>query len=402
MRLIFRPGSIGKLDVTHDEDLRQEYDGFAVHPSLTVSECSSRSADGGHSSSHGISYCSPLLRIDSDTKDSAGYQVSLSAPVVKTGNRKQKLLVLLCTSLLVISVVAMVMEARQPRDCLHWSQKPNSLQVMSDNLDIALVGQELARDIILSEISQFLQKSDNRAKPLVLVFYGPSGVGKTRASEIIGQSLMSATSRLAGFGKRYSIADHQKDVPADHNVSLKISKDSCICSKSNVFLLEDLDIETKSAWLPELAPMLSGAKHDYGWHSSCQPMDNAIIILTMQVGADMLTAKVTDLYQSGLSRAGAASSVRSVARELFANASSGHIVTSIVGAVDAFIPFLPLEKQHVEMCIMDELAATNLPVTDALVSKVLSLLEFVGSQQQIVKHGCKKVAAYVHEAVSFD
>lgn len=403
MRLVFRPGSVDTKDVAAAGSRQNEDHGYVIQPSLTISSVH----PGG------------LLRPDLDQqnlqqpgKGSTSCQLSEESSRKTTspnheqnqGTAARRVIALLCSCMLLASMATVVLQAQAPRDCVSWSEKRHVIQKMKNDLTSSLIGQDLATDTILTHLSQFLSETRERRKPLVLLFYGPSGSGKTFAGEIIGQALMpGASAQAASQGKRYAIPDYHNDVTSENNLSQKISTDNCLCSESNVFLLDDLDLPTKSQWLQELAPLLSGDRQSYSWYGHCPSMARSIVILTMQVGTEGLIKQTERMLQSGVARSKFPVSFQASTNKLFSNASSGHkFIADVLGTVDALVPFLPLQAEHVAKCVTRELRTKRMSSTDAAVKKVLSLLEFANlggsAELQYALYGCKHVTARVAEA----
>ena len=56
--------------------------------------------------------------------------------------------------------------------------------------------------------------------------------------------------------------------------------------------------------------------------------------------------------------------------------------------IDVFVPFLPMEKKHVKMCIRDNLRLKGYPVMDEIVDEIASELQY---KKVYSTSGCKKV-----------
>ena len=68
------------------------------------------------------------------------------------------------------------------------------------------------------------------------------------------------------------------------------------------------------------------------------------------------------------------------------------------GLVDVIVPFLPLEREHVRMCIRDELEAQGCPFDEHHVNKVKAQLQFVPKDKPFFsKTGCKTVPEKIKE-----
>ena len=64
--------------------------------------------------------------------------------------------------------------------------------------------------------------------------------------------------------------------------------------------------------------------------------------------------------------------------------------------VTAFVPFLPMERKHVKLCIEDNLRSKNRTVTEDIVNKVADLLPYYPEDAKLfAKSGCKRVSQKV-------
>ena len=60
--------------------------------------------------------------------------------------------------------------------------------------------------------------------------------------------------------------------------------------------------------------------------------------------------------------------------------------------VSAFVPFLPLERQHVKMCIRDNATAKHITLEDGDINHIADELEYFPSDIQLFSSsGCKRV-----------
>ena len=75
--------------------------------------------------------------------------------------------------------------------------------------------------------------------------------------------------------------------------------------------------------------------------------------------------------------------------------------------VSVFVPFLPLERAHVRLCVQDDLRSKGYPVTKDIVESVLQEMSFfppnvLGEDDvQFSETGCKRVADKV-DMIAFE
>ena len=64
--------------------------------------------------------------------------------------------------------------------------------------------------------------------------------------------------------------------------------------------------------------------------------------------------------------------------------------------ITAFVPFLPMERTHVKLCIEDDLRYKNYEVTEEIVNKVADVLPYYPPGADLfAASGCKRVSQKV-------
>jgi hypothetical protein len=64
--------------------------------------------------------------------------------------------------------------------------------------------------------------------------------------------------------------------------------------------------------------------------------------------------------------------------------------------ISAFVPFLPLERQHVKLCVEDELRKKRYHISESILNKVADELQYFPIETKLFsKSGCKRVAEKV-------
>lgn len=113
----------------------------------------------------------------------------------------------------------------------------SKLKEFSTKFDIEILGQERAKYKLISSLYQ-LAKNYTKSKPLILMFYGPAGVGKTETakllSNVLGQKL---------FRKQFSMFQNSSFADyifgASHNSS-SLARD-LLERESNIILFDEFD-----------------------------------------------------------------------------------------------------------------------------------------------------------------
>ena len=69
--------------------------------------------------------------------------------------------------------------------------------------------------------------------------------------------------------------------------------------------------------------------------------------------------------------------------------------SSVIGSslIDVYVPFLPLERRHVKLCVEKEAGERNLSLTDTVLTNILDSLTYWPADPGLFStSGCKRVA----------
>ena len=69
--------------------------------------------------------------------------------------------------------------------------------------------------------------------------------------------------------------------------------------------------------------------------------------------------------------------------------------SSVIGSslIDVYVPFLPLERRHVKLCVEKEARERNLSLTDTVLTNILDSLTYWPADPGLFStSGCKRVA----------
>ncbi|XP_034398428.1 prosalusin [Cyclopterus lumpus] len=231
--------------------------------------------------------------------------------------------------------------------------KPN-IRDLEWDLYKNVYGQHLAQDIVSEEVARFLQnKSPER--PLVLSFHGSSGTGKTLVGSMLGNHL---------YGSAMSSPYVHTFVPALHFPSpdrvkqyreeLKrwVLGNLTACARS-VFLFEEME-KMPPGVIDILEPFL-GPSHVV-FRTNYR---KAIYVFIGTTGEEVINRKVLESRLAGRDR----EEIRSddfqdaIARAAYNSSASGFFRSAVIRQklVARFVPFLPLNRRHVERCARSQL-----------------------------------------------
>ena len=271
--------------------------------------------------------------------------------------------------------------------------KPN-ITGLTLSLQNRLHGQHLVINTVVKAIKGHVYNS-NPQKALVLSFHGWTGGGKNFVSKIIAEHLF-----VKGMESKY-VHLFVATLHFPHESKLETYKDQLReWIKGNVtqcgramFIFDEMDkmpeglIDTIKPYIDHY-PEVNGV--DYR---------KSIFIFLSNSGGNDITRKTIEHWETGYPREGIAHKDMEEVINLGAfNEKGGLWHSSLIekNLISAFVPFLPLERRHVKLCVRDDLISKNYTVTEEILSKVADeLLYFPPNIKLFSKSGCKRVSQKV-------
>uniref|UniRef100_A0AC35UI79 Torsin n=1 Tax=Rhabditophanes sp. KR3021 TaxID=114890 RepID=A0AC35UI79_9BILA len=276
------------------------------------------------------------------------------------------------------------------------------IRIDKNNLTKSLNSMIYGQHIAVKQLSQLLSghlesvMKKTSKKSLVLSLHGWPGVGKTYIGRILTDNLFEK-----GIGSRYLhhyIATvHFRDprlieqYASDLNSWIKGNLTEC--SKS-VFIFDEMD---------KIPPSLLNVIKPYADDNAVVEgveMTDAIFIFMSNSGGNEISKKTLDHLKSSKPREQLSlKDFDKILREHSVN-DGGLKGSSLIyhGLVDAFIPFLPLERSHVQKCIDDALKLkkeTNYGIAahfNEISDRIMEYIDFVPEDNPILSRtGCKSI-----------
>lgn len=259
------------------------------------------------------------------------------------------------------------------------------------DLDKKLFGQHIASRIILKAVSGFMS-NDNPKKPLVLSLHGWTGTGKNFASQLIAESIYKEgmdSSFVHVFASDLHFPHARQIDTYKSQLQQWIKGNVTNCGRS-MFIFDEMD-KMHPGLIDSIKPYL-----DYYDKLDGVSYRKAIFIFLSNAGGESITQTALDFWKEGRSRDEIKLSDLETVLSLsvFNNNKSGLWHTSLIdkNLVDFFVPFLPLEYQHVVQCAMAEMEARgqrpNAKVANELAK---DLVYFPKSERVFSVKGCKTI-----------
>ncbi|XP_014899040.1 torsin family 1 isoform X2 [Poecilia latipinna] len=262
---------------------------------------------------------------------------------------------------------------------------------LKTDLDNKLFGQHIASRIILRAVNGFMS-NPNPKKPLVLSLHGWTGTGKNFVSQLIAESVY-AEGMHSRFVHVFTSTLHFPH--AEHMATYKSQLQQWVrgnvtnCERS-MFIFDEMD-KMHPGLIDSIKPYL-----DYYDKLDGVSYRKSIFIFLSNAGGDGIIQTALEFWKAGKNREEIELKdlETTLSLSVFNNNKSGFFRTSLIdkNLVDFFVPFLPLEYQHVVQCAMAEMKARSLePNPDVADQVARDLVYFPKSERVFSVKGCKTI-----------
>nr|XP_054769764.1 uncharacterized protein LOC129277635 [Lytechinus pictus] len=281
-----------------------------------------------------------------------------------------------------------------------------------ESLHSILQSQVFGQSIVVSHLPQLLSgilSKDVRDRTLVLMFHGQSGVGKTFVAELIGNKMFPEEAQsqcVYKFLPSFLEVREHLVTAYDYSIALEDFIDN---GKSNyrtcpvgLYIIEDIDYVSSSSLLEAVALTLPGIRT----RQAAQEQKMILFLMT-----NLQSEAVGDYLLSHLELGKNREDITlkelepvmtkvPITQEYTAESenSEDHDVQrlevhdKLMAVVDHHIPFLPLERKHVIMCIQQTLTWKNVTLNENDVQWIADKLVFYPENNPVFSmSGCKKV-----------
>lgn len=270
------------------------------------------------------------------------------------------------------------------------------------DLKTKVYGQPLIISPIYRSIKAHL-KDERPARPLVMYFGGWTGTGKTHVARLIAQNLFKEGMK-SNFVKYISSTYHfpikiegLAEVTKYRNQLRDMIKETVRNCERSLIILDELD-KLPSGIVDSIQPMV-----DYIDDVDGVRYNKAIFIFLSNTGADKLNKLAYEIFKGGKERKDLVSKeVEEILIKETYNEQGGLRRSSLLArySIGVFIPFLPLERSHVRLCIRDEIQThviagnndTSIEEQDTLIDEIADEMAYFPEDTKLYsKSGCKGV-----------
>ncbi|CAH2233923.1 torsin-1A [Pararge aegeria] len=284
------------------------------------------------------------------------------------------------------------------RECCDEKYIHFDLDKLKESFSQRMFGQPLVNEItnILKAHKEALHDKDKKnKKALVLSLHGWSGVGKNYAANMIAEAIfekgMESQYVKVFMGKKdfdcSNIQETQNILMAKVNNIVK----SC---PTSLIVFDEIH-EMCPSILDAIKPMLDH-------HHAVDGVDyrNSIFVFMSNIGGKEIAMRLLDLYSQGIKRNEVEfHNFEPIIRRI-SYSTGGFEKSSTIAQhlIDHYIPFLPLEQHHVEMCALAEFQAHGVHhPTEEMIADALSVITYGPTEEQPIfaNNGCKRFTKQV-------
>ncbi|KAM4663362.1 uncharacterized protein O3C94_011589 [Discoglossus pictus] len=278
------------------------------------------------------------------------------------------------------------------RECCYEGGALNSTDLQIE-FEKKVFGQHLAKNVILKGVTGFM-KNRNPKKPLVLSFHGWTGTGKNYVSQILARSIYPE-----GLSSKF-VHQFVATLHFPHSYLINTYKDQLqawikgnvsICGRS-IFIFDEVD-KMHPGLIDAIKPYL-----DYYDHLDGVSYRKAIFIFLSNTAGEVISQLALDFWRTGRNREDIKlyDVERHLALAAINNKDSGFWHSGLIdkNLIDFFVPFLPLEYKHVEMCVRAEIQARGIyeDLTETVTEVAKEMTYYPKEEHVFSVKGCKVVS----------
>ena len=295
-----------------------------------------------------------------------------------------------------VVVIAIVLESQICffHECCAEKWTSPNITGLETALRSQVFGQHLVTETVLkSVVGHVNNKSPTKA--LALSFNGGTGSGKNFVSKIIAEHLFKKGMDSSFVHLRIATHHfpHNSKVDVYKNQLRTLVSDAVSKCSRSLFIFDEMD-KMPPGLIDVLKPYLDHypdvEKTDYR---------KSIFIFLSNTGGGLINEVTLNHWKEGKKRKDITiKQMDEVINSGEFNNKGGFWHSSLIekNLIDYFIPFLPLERSHIEMCIKADLKQKGHPVAEFILNRIADeLLYFPDEWKIFSKSGCKKISSKV-------
>jgi ATP-dependent Clp protease ATP-binding subunit ClpA len=255
----------------------------------------------------------------------------------------------------------------------------------------SLFGQHLVLNPVINTIRGHIN-DPSPIKPLVISFHGWTGNGKNFVTKFITEHLFSygMQSRFVRkFIASLDFAHESHSVLYRYQVRRQIVETVALCERRSLFIFDEMD-KLPAGVIDGIIPLLGHS----AWNIDGIDLRRAIFVFISNLGGQEINDYVLKAYQSGRSRASL--STKEMEQIISQLRTDNSWFWSLIerDTIDLLVPFLPMEKQHVKMCVKADMENKGYLYSSSDLERVANEMVYFPEESQLFSvSGCKKVSS---------
>ncbi|KAL0895946.1 hypothetical protein ABMA27_011951 [Loxostege sticticalis] len=278
-------------------------------------------------------------------------------------------------------------------ECCNEKYVPYDLSKLKMSLSQKMFGQPLVGELVnifTAHKEAVYDTGKQNQKALVISLHGWSGVGKNYASTMIAEALYkngmkSKFVKLFMGKKDFDCTDLEK---SKKDLIAKVNEVVKKCPRSLIIFDEIHDM--CPSVLDAIKPMLDH-------HHAVDGVDyrDSIFIFISNIGGNEIATNLLELYEQGIKRNDVEfHNFEPIIRRTAYHQGGFEKAAAIAHhLIDHYIPFLPLEQHHVEMCALAEFRSHGVyHPSEEMMADALSVITYGPTEDQPIfaNNGCKR------------
>lgn len=271
--------------------------------------------------------------------------------------------------------------------------KPN-FKNMSTAFNSILHGQPLVKQIVIPSLNGHFKNKDPK-KALVLSFHGWAGTGKNFVSRLIAENLYlkgmkSNYVHLFISTKHFPFSNKVDEYKRELQKKIENAVKSC---EIPLFIFDEMD-KMPPGLIDTLKPYI-----DYYDDVDGVNYNKAIYIFLSNAGGKEINRLTLQFWKDGINRDDITiKDMENIIVKGVFNEEGGLYKSEIMERhlIDAYVPFLPLEKSHIKLCVEDDLKSKGFQLDTDTIDQVADQLDYTPEDLKIFSiSGCKKIGQKV-------
>ncbi|XP_015113701.1 torsin-like protein [Diachasma alloeum] len=290
------------------------------------------------------------------------------------------------------------------QECCESRYIEKNISYLRKALGDRLFGQHIASKTIVSALGAH-RAVNSPNKPLTMSFHGLAGTGKN----YVAQMIAFAYFKKGQNSKYYHFFNGRTEFPLASRLEFYQEDlrdriyEALIDCPDSLFVFDEVDMMT-SGVLDALVPFLDYGNSLIYWQGRNRPIEKnrAVYIFLSNTGSQEIVNTLTQLWEQGKSRNETTLSdfERLILTGAFNEKGGFHKSDTIrTNVIDHFVPFLPLEEEHVISCVKAAFDNWNKNPTPEMIQEAMAYVTYSPPHNLYAKSGCKRIEQKVNSIV---